>query len=213
MMKGISSGDHSYRHFTFDETDIQTIHGIDCFKVNYGKDPLMPPGTEDEIGYVPCDKVRVIGGKKLNFPRSVKTETPKIERGDESVESVENVTEDAHADEPVEKSKPKAARRKIISPKKETTKKDKKTTKKVSKVFDDADDVFPEESGTHDIKPEKFEYRTDEFSGSGDASLEALQAHLNGLGEQGWELCGFDTSKQVFGSYHFFMIFKRRIIY
>jgi len=63
-IRGIAKGDKELRHFTFDDTDYTIRGGVYYYKVNYGKNTLEGEYAEDEIGFVECDKVIPLGGKK-----------------------------------------------------------------------------------------------------------------------------------------------------
>ncbi len=52
-----------------------------------------------------------------------------------------------------------------------------------------------------------FEYWVEEIKSN---HIEDLQNKLNQRGSEGWELCGFDTNKQIFGDIHIIAIFKRK---
>ena len=65
LIKGIAKGDKDLRHFTFDdEEDVTVKGGVYFYKVNYGKNKLEGEYAEDEIGYVRCDAVIPLGGRK-----------------------------------------------------------------------------------------------------------------------------------------------------
>ena len=99
QFKGILRGDHTFRHFTFDDKDVIWKGSESYYKVNYGKNPLEGEAGEDEIGYVPCDKVMVIGGRK--------PAPPTMKRDNASTSAVEKPVE--------ETPKPKRGRpRKIV---------------------------------------------------------------------------------------------------
>lgn len=55
--------------------------------------------------------------------------------------------------------------------------------------------------------PGTFEYLVQQFDIN---NLDELSLHLNSLGTQGWELCGFNPSKNLFGNVHMIAIFKRK---
>lgn len=158
--KGILRGDHTFRHFTFDDSEIIQKNGEFYCKANYGKNPLEGDDADDEITYVPYKQVMVVGGKKPNLPI---IEKPNVE---------------------VQKTTQKPTNKKVGRPKK--------------------NDVMPV------VVPDgvkKFEYYVDEFH-LGD--VHELQRKLNELGENGWELCGFDSYKGLFTDVNLVGIFKRK---
>jgi hypothetical protein len=55
--------------------------------------------------------------------------------------------------------------------------------------------------------PSRYEYTVTEINAS---NITELQNQLNENGLNGWELCGFDTNKTLFGSIHIVAIFKRK---
>ena len=171
--KGILKGDGSYRHFEFDEDDVIIKNSIPYYKVNYGKNPLEGPDADDEIQYIPCDKVMVLGGKKPKTPikeeKTVKT-TP-----------VKPVKKE------VKETKPK------------------KTTK-AKKTVEEKSNTYPPQTEVY-VSPEKFEYYVEELTVD---EVDSLRNKLNELGDDGWELCGFDTNKSFLKSIHILVIFKRK---
>lgn len=72
ILKGIARGDKKFRHFTFDDEEIIKKSGSNFYKVNYGKNKLEGEYAEDEIGYILCDNVIVLGGKKA---KPIETQT------------------------------------------------------------------------------------------------------------------------------------------
>lgn len=76
-IRGIKKGDRDLRHFTFDDDDVVVRAGTYMYKVTYDKNPLEGEYGEEEVGYVECDKVMALGGRK---PKPiVKTEEPQKE--------------------------------------------------------------------------------------------------------------------------------------
>ena len=74
-IRGIKKGDKSLRHFTFNDEEYEIRGGVYFYKVNYGKNPLEGAYAEEEIGYIPCDKVIPLGGKKPRpLPNQVVTQ-------------------------------------------------------------------------------------------------------------------------------------------
>ena len=55
--------------------------------------------------------------------------------------------------------------------------------------------------------PDTFEYFVTSLKAE---NITELQNQLNENGNNGWELCGFDTNKTLFGSIHIVAIFKRK---
>ena len=53
----------------------------------------------------------------------------------------------------------------------------------------------------------KFEYYVTELTFTNSANLQEL---LNKLGEEGWELCGFEGSRNMFAATHIVAVFKRK---
>ena len=168
-LRGIAKGDKELRHFTFDDGDYVVRGGVYYYKVNYGKNKLEGEYSEDEIGYVECDKVITLGGKKpkpipgrqKEVPAQVKTETVE---------------------------KPAARRGRPPKVKKEEVSKE-----TIPMVV---------EGGVW-----KFEYYVAYLDAE---SKDGLEDELNQLGDSGWELCGFDTNRGVFGSMKIVAVFKRR---
>ena len=77
-IKAIAKGDKDLRHFTFDDNDYVEKEGKYYYKVNYGKNPLEGEVAEDEVGFIECDKVIPLGGKKPKpIPNSKNLEAPK----------------------------------------------------------------------------------------------------------------------------------------
>jgi len=166
-LKGIARGDHGFRHFTFDDEDVTIKNGVYCYKVNYGKNPLEGEFAEEEIGYIPCENVMCVGGKK---PRPYKKEEPKPE----VVKQNTSVVSEPVVDEPKKRGRPA-----------------KKTQEPVS--------TYTGES--------TFEYFVFEFQSS---DIPTFQNQLNEKGKEGWELCGFDSTKSLFGEIDMIAIFKRK---
>lgn len=168
-IKGIAKGDKDLRHFTFDDDDYVVRGGIYYYKVNYGKNPLEGEYADDEIGYVECNKVIPLGGKKpkpINSKSSTTvTETPV---------QVQQVNQ-----EPKKRGRPA----KVIK------------TEPSSETFNIT------------TNPGIFEYFVTSLKAE---NITELQNQLNENGNNGWELCGFDTNKTLFGSIHLVAIFKRK---
>ena len=55
--------------------------------------------------------------------------------------------------------------------------------------------------------PGTFEYKVEEIKAS---KIKDLESQLNEKGQEGWELCGFDTNKSLFGEIHIVAVFKRK---
>lgn len=161
IFKGILRGDHTFKHFTFDDSEIIMKNGEYYCKANYGKNPLEGEDADEDISYVPYSQVMVIGGKKPTLPSAEKpkTETPKV-------------------------STPKKEIKKVGRPKKEVI----------------TNTSVPENA-------DKFEYYVDEFHLD---DVHELQRKLNELGDDGWELCGFDSYKGIFKDVSLVSIFKRK---
>ena len=53
----------------------------------------------------------------------------------------------------------------------------------------------------------KFEYYVSELTFTNSTNLQEL---LNKLGEEGWELCGFEGSRNMFAATHIVAVFKRK---
>ena len=135
--------------------------------MNYGKNVLEGEYGEDEIGYIECDKVIPLGGKK---PKPIQGR--KVEEQPAKKEVVETKV-------PAKRGRP---------PK---VKKEETSSETIPVV------------GT----PGTFEYLVTEIKGE---DIEDIQLELNTKGEQGWELCGFDTNKPLFRDIQMIVIFKRR---
>ena len=56
-------------------------------------------------------------------------------------------------------------------------------------------------------EPGTYEYLVDGIKGE---DIQEIQGKLNERGNHGWELCGFDTSKPLFGDIHMIVVFKRK---
>lgn len=63
-IRGIKKGDKDLRHFTFDDEDVVVRGGVYFYKVKYDKSPLEGEYADEEDGYVECDKVIPLGGKR-----------------------------------------------------------------------------------------------------------------------------------------------------
>lgn len=183
--KGIARGDTSYRHFTFTDEDILIENGITYYKVNYGKNKLEGPEAEDEIGYLKYDDIIFLGG---NRPAQMKVEEPKVKTKNEpEVEpKKENETK------PTKKSSGRPKKVKEEQPKIEVVSKN-ETTQWISGT--DCSD--------------RFEYRVCEFNSK---NIDELESGLNKYGNEGWELCGFDTNKSLFSEMTIITILKRKRI-
>lgn len=167
-LKGIARGDHGFRHFTFDDEDVILKNNVYYYKVNYGKNPLEGEYGEEEIGYVPCENVMCIGGKK---PRPV---IMKEEPKPEVVEQKTSTVSEPVVEEPKKRGRPS-----------------KKVQESVSTYTGD----------------NTFEYIVEEFHTS---EIPTFQSQLNEKGKEGWELCGFDSTKSLFGEIDMIAIFKRK---
>ena len=164
-IRGIKKGDKDLRHFTFDDVDDVTIRGgVYMYKVTYDKNPLEGEYGDEEIGYIECDKVIPLGGKK---PKSI---TPQKDTEDTTKEHIE----------------------------KQPTKKGRKP--KVETISEISKDVVCS-------KETKYEYLVTDIKAQ---STEKLQMILNEYGDDYWELCGFDTTKNLFGLIHITAFFKRK---
>ena len=175
LIKGIEKGDKTLRHFTFDDEDYVVRGGIYYYKVNYGKNKLEGEYAEDEIGYIACDKVMALGGRKPRpIPGREKTSTEVVKT--EVKEVVETV------------EKPKRGR-----------------PAKVKKP-EESSETIPVAPGCEQGSM-TYEYFVTEIKVDDIASL---QEKLNTAGAEGWEMCGFDTNKSLFGAIHIVAIFKRK---
>lgn len=86
LIRGIEKGDKDLRHFTFDDEDYVVRGGIYYYKVNYGKNKLEGEAAEDEIGFVECDKIIALGGKK---PRPIQRKTNEVQAPVSEVQQVQ----------------------------------------------------------------------------------------------------------------------------
>lgn len=117
-----------------------------------------------------------------NRPGQVKTEEPKVENKIEpKVEPKENETK------PAKKSPGRPKKVKEEQPKIETVSKN---------------ETIQWVSGT-----DRFEYRVCEFNSK---NIDELESELNKYGNEGWELCGFDTNKSLFSEMSIITILKRK---
>lgn len=172
-LTGIEKGDSNYRHFTFDDDHIVNKGGEKYYMVNYGKNKIEGDFGEDEISFVKCKNVIVLGGKKAKPFESVQVE-----------EKAETKQETEHTE--------------VI----ETQEENKPVDKKPEPI-----QVAEREKNMFEyIK--RFEYIVEEF---GDDGRSQLNERLNALGKEGWEMCGFETNKKVFGEYQIIAIFKREV--
>lgn len=174
VFKGIEKGDKDLRHFTFDEDDVVVKGGVHYYKVNYGKNKLEGEYAEDEIGYVACDKIIPLGGKR---PSKI----PGKEKEVVSQEAETPTTPTEMTQDGLKGRKPRTTR---------ATKTN--ANMEISGAF----------SG-----PGIFEYKVEEIKA---AKIKELEKQLNEKGQEGWELCGFDTNKSLFGEIHIVAVFKRR---
>ena len=93
-IRGIAKGDKDLRHFTFDDGDYTVRAGVYYYKVNYGKNKLEGEYGEDEIGFVECDKVIPLGGKKPKpIPGREKTNQKEIVYGPSNLNDTTPVVE------------------------------------------------------------------------------------------------------------------------
>lgn len=174
-IRGIKKGDKDLRHFTFDDGDVMVRGGTYMYKVTYDKNPLEGEYAENEIGYVECDKVIPLGGRK---PKPIVRDNDRQEEPNEVKEVISTV----------EKQQVKRGRK----PKNE-------------KVNTGSEVISP---AVHlPDSPGVFEYFVTSVSAN---DVTELQNKLNEQGEKGWELCGFDTNKTLFGSIHIVAVFKRK---
>lgn len=183
--KGIARGDGKFRHFTFEDDDMITRDGKQYYKVNYGKNPLEGEGAEDEIGYVLCDNVITLGGRKPK--RKEVVQVAELNPTPEPVPEPTPIPEPEQVEKEVKKKK--ATRTK------KTTTKSKKSEPVVNPVPESTSSIA-----------KMYEYYVGEFKAT---SINELQEEFNKLGDQGWELCGFDTNKSLFGDIQFIAVFKR----
>lgn len=172
-IKGIKKGDKQLRHFTFDDEDYVVRGGVYYYRVNYGKNQLEGDYAEDEIDYVPCDKVIPLGGKK---PKPI----PGRKKQEEPVAQVTQPT----------------------APVVETPAKKRGRPAKVNKLESETVTIPVQTLAGTPV----FEYYV--------AFLDAedggdLQDKLNTFGDEGWELCGFDTNRGLLSSTKIIAIFKR----
>lgn len=183
LHKGITRGDNKYRHFTFNDEDIVTRGRVKYYKVNYGKNKLEGEFAEDEIGFVPCDNVIILGQKPKP---ATPAPTPVVEP----------------EPEPVKDEKPKKTSKKTTEPKAE-----KKTTKKTTRTT--KVEILPVENETIPVAIEdfKYEYSVKEIFSD---NITELENQLNDMGNDGWEMCGFDTNRNLLGKIHIISIFKRK---
>lgn len=165
-IKGIAKGDKDLRHFTFDDENIVYKGGQPYYEVNYGKNPLEGEYGDEEIGYVLCEKVIPLGGKK---PKPIPSKTK------------EEITPDV-PETPVKETKTRGRK------------------PKVSKV-----ETTPET--VRSATSETFEYSVEQYN-TGD--LKEFQDKLNKKGLAGWDVCGFNPYKSLFGDTHIVVIFKRK---
>lgn len=100
LIRGIEKGDKDLRHFTFDDEDYVVRGGIYYYKVNYGKNKLEGEAAEDEIGFVECDKVIALGGKK---PRPIQRKTNTVQA---PVSEIQQVQEPKKRGRPAKVTKP-----------------------------------------------------------------------------------------------------------
>lgn len=166
-LKGIAKGDKDLRHFTFNDEDYVEQNGVYYYKVNYGKNKLEGEGAEDEIGYVPVDKVMTLGGRK---PKPIPGREPEMPA---------TVSE---------------------TPQKEVKTRKPRTTK-VDKM-----ELNTETLGVF-TGPGIFEYKVEEIKAN---KVKELEKQLNAFGQEGWEVCGTDSNKSLFGEIHIVVIMKRR---
>lgn len=118
IIKGIQKGDKDLRHFTFDDEDYVVKGGIYYYKVNYGKNKLEGEYAEDEIGYVQCDKVLPLGGKRPRFIPGQKKDEPKPETS--PMQYMPPTTEPQQEVKPETKKRGRPAKVNKIEPSQET---------------------------------------------------------------------------------------------
>lgn len=180
LYKGIEKGDQKFKHFTFEENDFIIKNGVPMYKVNYGKDKLEGDTAEDVYGFVKCENVMFIGPR----PKSIPTGAGTIQTPQPKPQ-VQKQPQTVTEQQPVAKKS---------TAKKETT----KTTRKKK------EDIVVVSTGA-DVS--RFEYITQTFTLS---DSNDFQDSLNKLGDDGWEMCGFDTSKGLIGPIQIFTVFKRK---
>ena len=181
--KGIKKGDKDFRHFTFDDNDYIKKDGVYYYRVNYGKNKLEGPDAEDEIGYVACNKEMPIGGKGPSFipGEEKKADTAPMQYMPPKV----NETPQQVQTQLVKQEEPKRRGR---PPK--------------IKTLETSNETL-----TTAPLEEKFEYYVTELTFTNSANLQEL---LNKLGAEGWELCGFEGSRNMFAATHIVAVFKRK---
>lgn len=190
-VKGIEKGDKNFRHFEFDDEKVITRNGKKYYQVDYGKNPLEGEYGDAEIGYIPCENVMVLGGRR-------KPAEPVVAKTNDAPVSVPQMQE-----EPVEKKERKTSSTRTSKTKdsktiNETKKRSQKSNIEVTETL-----IAP----TTPSDVEKFEYYVSEFHSE---DIHELQRQLNEMGDEGWEMCGFDTNKSMFGNIHIVCIFKRK---
>lgn len=116
-------------------------------------------------------------------------------------------------------NRPKQAN--VETPKKESTepkvetkvvKKSPGRPKKVKEERPKTEEVVPTPEPTQyvfGLESELFEYKVCEFHSK---NIDDLQNELNEYGNEGWELCGFDTNKSLFSEMNIITIMKRKRI-
>ena len=102
-IRGIERGDKSLRHFTFDDDVYKPINGVYCYSVTYDKNKLEGEYGEEETGYVPCDKVMPLGGRK---PKPIPGVT---EQKETPVQKVQTVQTPVPEPEPKKRGRPAKA--------------------------------------------------------------------------------------------------------
>lgn len=188
-IRGIERGDKNLRHFTFDDEIYKPINGVYCYQVTYDKNKLEGEYAENETGYVPCNKVMPLGGKKPKPIPGVNKKNPETLGGEKKVESV-NQKDIVYGPSNVNNTTPVVEKPKRGRP------------PKVKKVEGSTETIPVAVDGTS-----AYEYYVAEMKIT---DTQELQDSLNELGSQGWELCCYDVDRSLFSNVHITMIFKRK---
>ena len=180
-IRGIERGDKSLRHFTFDDDVYKPINGVYCYQVTYDKSKLEGEYADEETGYVPCDKVMPLGGRKPKPVPGVTGEVPTVKKTNQN--EVKYGPSNVNDTTPVVE-KPKRGR-----------------PPKVQKV-EQVSGTIPVAAGAC-----AYEYYVAELKVQ---DVQSLQNELNELGSEGWELCCYDVDRSIFSVTHIRAIFKRK---
>lgn len=194
---GIRRGDKDFRHFTFNENDFIIKDNIKYYKVNYGKNKLEGPDAEDEVGYIDASNIIVLGGNKPSFLNPVQQNST-IEEKTIHESIVENSSPEQKKEVKSESSSKKSQdqKRSVGRPKKE-------------KTNDGQINTSLETPNPHtEVKREAFKYTVRELVAN---DTDELEKQLNLLGSDGWEMCGFDTYKNLFTDIRIILILKKRV--